>query len=223
MPDTKVQQDVNQFIEYFKEVDAFVKSFEDAKLPARQILKDTPKVVRAMLLASFSYEGFFAIIAGGTSEQDVGRVRSIVEKLEPFAAKIIRQYRADMGKEKEEAEEKKALAEVTDIAVKPFYDYEAKRNKIRLMFFCDSDKLMDSTISFASCLNLGSTLLNELDGSLKAVAELDPKLLPGQEAIKAYKEPLERAIGSSRQIASRLKIELEEPKRNETAESATTK
>jgi hypothetical protein len=221
MAETTVQEDVKQFIEYFKEPDVFVEKFDQGKLSTNDILKDIPDIVLVMLISAFVNDSFYKIIEKRVSKPEVDGVRFIVQKLERFGTKIIRESQKALAEEDTKKEERKLHGEITDISVTPFYDFDAKRNKIRLMFFCDKEKLTDSTISFEKCLSLSSNFLSGLDDSLKAVEGFDPKLLPAEDDLKLYKERLERVGNFTHKIASRLKIALETAKPEEKTEKIT--
>jgi|GEM_PF-3767544 len=221
MNENKMSKDVNKFIEYFSDVDDFAKIFAEGKLPTAEIFKDIPMTVEAMLLSAFLIDKFYKVLADKTTKENVEKVRAIIQKLEPFGIRIIRESRAIVAARAPERRERKLEAEITDALIKPFFDFATKKNQIRLALFSEEDKITDTTMSLDKCLGINADLLNGVDKAFQAVEEYDANLLPKEDDLNPYREQLERIVEFANKIASRLKIELETVKPEEKTEKAS--
>ncbi len=220
MNDKKIVEDVKKFVEYFTDVDDFVKKLEEGKLPISEIFKDIPLTVETMLISAFLFDDFYKVLIEETSKEDVETIRVIVGKLEKYGTKIVKESIRPMAKIADK-KRRKLESEVTSTSTKPFYDFVNKQNQIRLVFFSDEDKLMDSTMSLEKCLGLNIGLLSGVERAFELASEYNSNLLPKGDDIKPYKERLKNIVDLANKIASRLKIQLETAKLEEKTEKAS--
>jgi len=220
MGEKTIVEDVKKFIEYFRNVDNFVKKLEEGKLPINEIFKDIPLTVETMLTSAFLFDEFYKVLIEQTAEEDVETIRVIVGKLEKFGTKIVKESIRPMTKIADK-KRRKIDAEVTSTVIKPFYDFGSKQNQIRLVFLSDEDKIADTTMSLEKCLGINVDLLSGVDKAFEVASEHDTKLLPKQDDLNPYKDRLGKIIDIANKIASRLRIELETVKPEEKTEKAS--
>ena len=213
----KTSKDVKEFLECFADIDQFVKQFEAGQLSANEVLKDIPTAVRAMLISAFLVDEFYKDLADEATQEDVTKVTFIVQRLEPFGAKIIKGSRGLFDKA-EQKRVRRLEGEVSSLMLKPLYNLSKKRNQIRLILLSEEDKLMDTTMDLEMCMAVAVDLLNGVDNVLELADQSEPKLLPKGDVLNPYKKELQRNIEVTNRIASRLQIELETVEPEEKAE-----